>query len=61
MVETVLSVIKRMFGGSITAGKYRIQVKEIKIKIILNNISRMISTWSSLILIEEFYRAVISK
>ncbi|MDD1703212.1 MAG: hypothetical protein LUQ31_09560, partial [Methanoregula sp.] len=39
------------------ARKYRLQVKEIKIKIILYNISRIISTLYSLILIEEFYRA----
>jgi hypothetical protein len=54
MVETVFSILKRQFGGSIKARKYRILVKEIKIKIILYNISRMICTWSSLVLIEEF-------
>jgi transposase len=56
-VETVFSVLKRRFGETLKTRKYRLQVKEIKIKIILYNISRMISTLSSLILIEEFYRA----
>ena len=52
-VETVFSVLKRKFGEVLKARKYRLQVKEIKIKIILYNISRMISTLSSLILFEE--------
>ena len=56
-VETVFSVLKRKFGEALKARIYRLQVKEIKIKMILYNISRMISTLSSLILIEEFYRA----
>jgi len=57
-VETVFSVLKRRFGETLKTRKYRLQVKEIKIKIILYNISRMISTLFSLILIEEFYRAI---
>lgn len=56
-VETVFSVLKRKFGEALKARKYRLQVKEIKIKIILYNISRMISTLSFLMLFEEFYRA----
>jgi transposase len=56
-VETVFSVLKRKFGESLKARKYRLQVKEIKIKVILYNLSRMISSFASLILIEEFYRA----
>ena len=56
-VETVFSVLKRKFGEALKARKYRLQVKEIKIKIILYNISKMISTLSFHILIEEFYRA----
>ena len=39
-VETIFSVIKRMFGESLKARLYRLQVKEIKIKVILYNISR---------------------
>jgi len=57
-VETVFSVIKRKFGESLKARKYRLQVKEIKLKIILYNISRVISSLSLLVFIEEFYRAV---
>jgi hypothetical protein len=34
-VETVFSVLKRKFGESLKARKYRLQVKEIKIKIML--------------------------
>ena len=56
-VETVFSVLKRKFGEALKARKYRLQIKEIKIKVILYNLSRMISTLSLLILIEEFYRA----
>ena len=56
-VETVFSVLKRKFGESLKARKYRLQVKEIKIKVILYNLSRMISTFAILILFEEFYRA----
>ena len=58
-VETVFSVLKRKFGESLKARKYRLQVKEIKIKVILYNLSRLISTLSFLVLIEEFYRALI--
>jgi hypothetical protein len=57
MVETVFSVLKRKFGESLKARKFRFQIKEIKIKVILYNLSRLISTLSFLSLIEEFYRA----
>ncbi|MFA4848331.1 MAG: IS5 family transposase [Methanoregula sp.] len=56
-VETLLSVLKRKFGESLKARKYRHQVKEIKIKVILYNLSKMISTFSIQILFEVFYRA----
>jgi len=36
---------------------FRLQVKEIRIKVIVYNLSRMISTLSFLVLVEEFYRA----
>ncbi|MEN6442212.1 MAG: hypothetical protein ABFC71_00470, partial [Methanoregula sp.] len=42
---------------ALKARKYRLQIKEIKIKIILYNISKLISSLSFLIFIEEFYRA----
>jgi hypothetical protein len=56
-VETVFSIMKRKFGEALKAQLYRLQVKEIKIKVILYNLSRLITTWSFLVLIEEFYRA----
>ena len=56
-VETVFSVMKRKFGESLKARKFRLQVKEIKIKVILYNLSRIISAFAILIFIEEFYRA----
>jgi hypothetical protein len=56
-VETVFSVMKRKFGESLKARKYRLQVKEIKIKVILYNLSRIISAFSILMIIEDFYRA----
>jgi hypothetical protein len=56
-VETVFSVLKRKFGESLKARKYRLQVKEIKIKVILYNLSRMMKSFCALIIVEEFYRA----
>ena len=56
-VETVFSVLKRRFGESLKSRKYRLQVKEIKIKVILYNLSRMMKLFCVLVLIEEFYRA----
>ena len=55
--ETVFSVLKRRFGESLKARKYRLQVKEIKIKVILYNLSRMMNSFSVRIVIEEFYKA----
>jgi hypothetical protein len=59
-VEPVFSVLKRKFGESLKARKYRLQVKEIKIKVILYNLSRLMKSFSLLIIVEEFYRAVLS-
>lgn len=56
-VETVFSVLKRKFGESLKSRKYRLQVKEIKIKVILYNLSRWMQLFCVLTLIEEFYRA----
>jgi hypothetical protein len=58
-VETVFSVLKRRFGEYLKARKYRLQVKEIKIKVVVYNLSRMISSFVILIIVEEFYRAII--
>jgi transposase len=57
-VETVFSVLKRKFGESLKARKYRLQIKEIKIKVILYNLSRLLKMFFVLIVIEEFYKAL---
>ncbi len=41
-VETVFSVLKRKFGESLKARKFQAQIKELKIKLILYNISKFI-------------------
>jgi len=56
-LETVFSVLKRKFGESLKARKSRLQVKEIKIKVILYNLSKMISAFSMLFHFEVFFRA----
>ena len=55
IVENKFSVLKRKFGESFKARIYRLQVKEIKIKVILYNLSRMITTFAFFILFKEFY------
>ena len=60
VIEGILpraTVLKRKYGEALKARIYRLQVKGIKIKVILYNLSRMISTLSFLVLIEEFYKA----
>jgi hypothetical protein len=57
LVETTFSVLKRKFGGDLKAKKYAIQMKEITCKIIVYNIHKF-SFW---FIIEDFYRAEISK
>jgi len=42
LVETVFSVLKRKFGESMKARKFQAQIKELKIKLILYNISKII-------------------
>ena len=59
-VETIFSVLKRKFGESLKARKYRLQIKEIKIKVILYNLSRLMIDFVVLIGGEEFYRACTS-
>ena len=56
-VETVFSVLKRKFGEALKARKYRFQVKEIKMKVILYNLLRMMALFSGFVRIKEFYRA----
>jgi hypothetical protein len=40
-VETVFSILKRKFGESLKARKYWLRVKEIKIKVIVYNTSKL--------------------
>jgi len=57
LVETVFSVLKRKFGESLKARKFQAQIKELKIKLILYNISKIIRSILIWISDEEFYRA----
>jgi len=41
-IETVFSVLKRKFGEALKARKFQAQIKELKIKLILYNISKII-------------------
>jgi len=56
-VETVFSVLKSRFGEFLKAGKYRLRVKEININVILYNLSRLMTSFSVLIVREEFSKA----
>ena len=53
----MFSVLKRKFGESLKARNYRLRVKAIKIKVILYNLSKLMDSFSVLILIEKFYKA----
>jgi hypothetical protein len=55
VAENKFSVLKRKFGEALKVRIYRLQIKEIKINVILYNLSRMITTLSFLVIIEEFY------
>jgi transposase len=54
LVETAFSVLKRKFGESLKARNYRNQIKELKIKLILYNISKIILTILIWIRTKEF-------
>jgi hypothetical protein len=41
-VETVFTILKRKFGESLKARKFQAQIKELKIKLILYNLSKLI-------------------
>lgn len=43
-VESAFSVIKRRFGKDLKARKYQCRVKEIKIKIILHNLTKAVQS-----------------
>jgi hypothetical protein len=53
LAETVSSVLKRKFGESLKARKYSGQIKELKIKLILYNFSKIIRAISICISSEE--------
>ena len=53
------SYLKRKFGESLHAHSYRLQMKEIKIKVILYNISRRMTSFC-IHFIVEFYRGAFS-
>lgn len=57
VAENKFPVLKRKSGEALKVRIYRLRIKEIKINVILYNLSRMITTLSFLVLIEEFYRA----
>ena len=60
-VETALFVIKRRFGEELKARKYWYQVKEIKGKIILHNLTKAVQAARLLLSGEEFNRAAWSE
>jgi len=54
LVETVFSVLIRKFGEALKVGKYSAQIKELKITLILYNISKIIHALPICISSEEF-------
>ena len=60
-VETAFSVLKRRFGEELKARKYWYQVKEIKIKVILHNLTKAVQTVVIVVVWKEFNRAVTRK
>ena len=56
----MFSVLKRKFGEPLKARKYYLQIKEIKIKVFLYNLSRLMVSILLLVTLEDFYRAVLS-
>jgi hypothetical protein len=54
-VETVFSVLKRKFGETLKARKFHAQIKELKIKLILYNISKIILA----IFIRIYFRGIL--
>jgi hypothetical protein len=54
LVETAFSVLKRRFGEALTARKYRYQIKEIKVEILIYNLVRWIRNSFIILFLEEF-------
>ncbi len=42
LVETMFSVLKRKYGESLCARKYRNQVKDVKFKLLMHNLDRYV-------------------
>jgi hypothetical protein len=57
LVEIASSVLKTRFGESLKARKYRYQVKEIEVKILISTLERWINTVCSILFVEDFSRA----
>jgi len=57
-VETTSSVIKRKFGEGLKARKFWYQVKEIKIKLILHNLTKAIQAIVVVVVVEEFNKVM---
>jgi hypothetical protein len=53
----VFSVLKRKFGKALKARKYSGQIKELKIKLISYNISKIIQAFLICFNSDKFYRA----
>ncbi|ACL17585.1 IS5-like element ISMepa1 family transposase [Methanosphaerula palustris] len=56
-VETAFSVIKRRFGEDLKARKYWYQVKEIKVKMILHNLTKVVQSVVIVIIVEAFQQS----
>jgi transposase len=57
LVETTFSVLKREYGENVRSRKYRNQMKEIKVRVIVYNLGRIMKKELCFILLEEFYIA----
>lgn len=58
-VETTFSVVKRRFGEELKARKFWYQIKEIKIKLILHNLTKVVQAIMVVVILEEFNKAEI--
>jgi hypothetical protein len=58
---TIQKFCQRIRSFTFTRLLNRLQIKEIKIKVVLYNLSRLISLFVILIIVEEFFKAIFSK
>lgn len=56
-VEKAFSVIKRKFGEGLKARKFWYQVKEIKIKLILHNLTKAVQATLVVVIVEAFQQS----